>query len=377
MRRSLIAVAVFAVFGGLAAGKDVLPAPRKFKAVLLSSRADFPLAVSARDPRFRYDGRVDFSDPASPVVIWQGTTIQLEFSGERVAVRFGAATGQNYFDATVDDRTTLLAVPEGAGSAFELASPGGALTRHQLTLFKRSEAAAGTVHFVGVSLQQGAAAWRPARPRTKLRVEFLGDSITVGACDEDGHADQWTDRRTHNYAKSYACLTAEALGADERCIAVSGMGIAAGWVSVKAGEVWNRLYPEAGAPLADLSSWQPDILFVNLGENDASFPEAHGLPFPREAYVKGYVALVHSIRSAYPRAHLVLLRGGMENGAKNQELRAAWDRVVATVEARDAGISHFAFTHWTLNHPRAGDDRAMAGELLAWLRTQPFMARFR
>src|SRR6185312_11715 len=113
-----------------------------------------------------------------------------------------------------------------------------------------------------------------------LRLEFFGDSIMVGACNEDGPADQWEDRSTHNNALSYTTLTAAAFKADYRCIAVSGMGIATGYVDVKAGEVWNRLYPVADSQLADLKSWQPDVAFINFGENDDSFSRSQHESFP-------------------------------------------------------------------------------------------------
>ena len=132
-------------------------------------------------------------------------------------------------------------------------------------------------------------------------MEFIGDSITVGACNEDGAADQWEDRRTHNCALSYATLTAEAFDADYRNTAVSGMGVAIGWVPMKAGEIWNRLYPDTNSPPADLHAWIPNVVFVNLGENDDSYPRAHGQPFPAN-FTDGYVALIRAIRAAYPDA---------------------------------------------------------------------------
>jgi hypothetical protein len=46
---------------------------------------------------------------------------------------------------------------------------------------------------------------------------------------------------------------------------------------------------------------------------------------------------------------------------------------VTQLEAADPAISHFVFAHWTRSHPRVADDRAMADELIAWLKQQPFM----
>ena len=308
------------------------------------------------------------------MVVWQGSRISLDFEGATLRVRFGPAVEQNVFDLTVEGRTEIIAVPAGAGWSYNWPHPLGT-TRHQLSLFKRSEAAAGQVRFAGVEIAAGAKAGMPPTPNYKVRMEFFGDSITAGACNEDGASDQWEDRRTHNHTLSYSTLTAAAFRADYRCMAVSGMGVAAGYVEVKAGEVWDKIYPRADSPRADLKAWQPDVAFVNLGENDDSYSRSMNQPFP-SGYTAGYVALVKALRSAYPHTHLVLLRGGMYGGAKSPELRAAWAAVVKDVEAGDPAISHFVFQHWSSNHPRVSDDRAMAAELTAWLKQQSFMKRF-
>ena len=102
----------------------------------------------------------------------------------------------------------------------------------------------------------------------------------------------------------------------------------------------------------------------------------HGQPFPAN-YTSGYVALVRAIRSVWPEARIVLLRGGMFGGAQSEPLRTAWEAAVAALEADDKGISHFVFQHWTRNHPRVADDQSMAKELIAWLKQQPFMQPYR
>ena len=330
--------------------------------------------VAANDPRIRYEGRLDFSAPAGPVVVWSGSRISLDFSGPRLVLHWGGAVGQNFFNVQVDGTTEVVGVPAGEGGSTEWPHPLEA-GRHRLMLVKRSEAAAGQVSFAGVEVGPGQKAWAPVPPAYHLRMEFLGDSITAGACDEDGETDQWSDRRTHNFALSYATLTASALAADLHCVAVSGMGIATGWTDVKAGQVWDRIYPRVGAPPADLAAWQPEVVFVNLGENDDSYPRAHHQPFPA-GYTAGYVALVQSIRTAYPHARLVLLRGGMYGGSQSAPLREAWTEAVRQLEAADPAISHYAFTHWSSTHPRVDDHRAMAAELIAWLKQQSFMQTF-
>ena len=329
------------------------------------------LQIPASDARFRYDGRFDFVDTNAPVIIWQASRISLDFEGNTLGLDFDNSKGQCFFNAEVDGSNTVVEAREGKPvQSAELAGFGPG--RHHLVLFKRSEADAGTVRFRGIELATGQKAWAPPAPAYQLRMEFFGDSITVGACNEDGDTDQWDNRRTHNAALSYAALTADAFSADYRNIAVSGMGIATGWVDKKAGEVWDRSYPNPASPRADLTQWVPQVVFVNFGENDDSYPRAHGQPFPA-GFTDGYIALVRAIRAAYPAAHIVLLRGGMFGGAQSEPLRQAWESAVTQLEATDPAISHFVFKHWTSNHPRVPDDRAMADELIAWLKLQPFM----
>jgi lysophospholipase L1-like esterase len=331
--------------------------------------------ISAADPRFRYEGRFDFSDSNAPVVIWQASRISLDFSGNSVRLLFDGAKGQCFFNVEVDGSNTVIKVLEGKPANPATLSGLGA-GRHHLTIFKRSEADAGTVRFDGIEIAPKAEVWAPLQNPGKLKMEFFGDSITVGACNEDGADDQWENRRTHNAAFSYAALTAAAFSADYRNIAVSGMGVATGWVHPIAGEVWDRLYPNPTSPRADLSQWTPQIVFINFGENDASYPSAHGQAFPAN-YTTNYILLVQAIRKNYSVTEIILLRGGMFNGANSEPLRRAWESAVTQIESADKNVSHFVFKHWTGNHPRVADDRAMADELIAWLKQQTFMQSYR
>jgi beta-lactamase class D/lysophospholipase L1-like esterase len=206
-------------------------------------------------------------------------------------------------------------------------------------------------------------------------MEFFGDSKTVGACNEDGNTDQWDTRRTHNGLLSYAAMTAEAFNADHRNISVSGMGVITGYVDVNVSQMWNKIYPRASSPLADMKAWVPDVVFVNLGENDDSFTKKQKQPFPPD-FNEGYVSLVRNIRGAYPKAHIVLLRGGMHGGMHSKALDAAWKDHIERLESNDKNISHYVLKYQAMNHPRVAEDRKLADELIDWLKQQNFMKPF-
>jgi hypothetical protein len=227
-----------------------------------------------------------------------------------------------------------------------------------------------------MQIDDGAKVWASAPVVYKLKMEFLADSKTAGACNEDANADQWDTRRTHNGLLSYAAMTAEAFNADHRNISVSGMGIITGYVDVKAGEMWNKIYPKASSPVADLKSWVPDVVFVNLGDNDESFTVKQKQSFPVD-FNDGYISLVRTIRAAYPEAHIVLLRGGMYGGMHSKPLDVAWKYIVSQLEAGDKNISHFIFKYQAMNHPRVAEDRKLADELITWLKEQDFMKSYK
>ncbi|MFA5263581.1 MAG: GDSL-type esterase/lipase family protein [Opitutaceae bacterium] len=327
--------------------------------------------IAPADSRFRYEGRIDYSDPAGPMIIWQGSRISIDFEGETLAFRLDSLGQESFFDVHIDGSKAILAVQKGKELNYIYQKP-LAPGRHTLTLFKRSEAAAGTVLFKGIGIASGAKAWAPAPISYKLAMEFFGDSITAGACNEDGDTDQWATHLTHNNALSYAAMTAAAFSADYRNVSVSGMGVAAGFVEVLAGEMWDKLYPSAKSASAFLKAWTPDVVLVNLGDNDYDYPNTKGKPVPPE-FTDSYVSYVKAIRGAYPSAHIVLLTGGMFGGTKSVPLRKAWEAAVSRLESADPAISHFIFTHWTSNHPRVADHRAMADELIAWLKQHAFM----
>lgn len=331
---------------------------------------------AASDAAFRFEGRIDARQAASPVLIWQGSSVEVDFDGAELALCFGPAKGVSFFDLEVDGAATVVEVKESAVPVRIEYSKSLSAGRHRLRLCKRSEADAGYAAFLGIELSAGAKVFAPAKPDFKETFQFFGDSITAGACDEDGAVDQWENRATHNNALSYGALTAKALKAAYRNVAVSGMGVVMGYVPKRAGEIWDRLYPEIDSAKADERNWMPHVVFVNYGENDDSFSKNQNTDFPA-GFADGYVALVQSMRRAYPSAEIVLLRGGMFGGAKSEPLRLAWDMAVQRLEANDPHVHHFVFQHWSELHPRVSDHRAMADELIAWLQTQPFIRRYR
>lgn len=113
------------------------------------------------------------------------------------------------------------------------------------------------------------------------KIEFIGDSITsgegtVGAKKEQEWISMW-----FSALNNYTYMTAEALNADYRVISQSGWGVLTSWDNnphYNIPEYYNKvcglLTGEKNKALGafeqnDFSAWQPDVVVVNLGTNDA------------------------------------------------------------------------------------------------------------
>lgn len=116
----------------------------------------------------------------------------------------------------------------------------------------------------------------------KLKIEFIGDSITSGEGLFGAKQEQDWIPMFFSAVKSYAYQTAEMLDAEYRVFSQSGWGVYNTWDNNTRGAI-PKYYKEicslmpgpenerlGGRQPHDFASWQPDFVVVNLGTNDAS-----------------------------------------------------------------------------------------------------------
>lgn len=116
----------------------------------------------------------------------------------------------------------------------------------------------------------------------KLKIEFIGDSITsgegaIGAKEEEDWIPMF-----FSSIRTYAYMTAKEMDAEYRVFSQSGWGVHNTWDNSTKGAI-PKYYKEicslmpgaenerlGGKQTHDFESWQPDIVVINLGTNDAS-----------------------------------------------------------------------------------------------------------
>lgn len=323
-------------------------------------------AIAADDARLRWVGRIA-SVPDGKLLAWSGSELRARFTGRKLGLSFASTHwGTSYFTVEIDGRRHALAVPGNAESAWRLREPLGE-GAHELRLVKRTEGSMAETVFTGLRLAEGGELLYPPPPRP-LKLEFYGDSITAGACNGDIDGDQYEDLSSHDGTRAYGAVTAERLGADYVGIAVSGIGITATWHDLLMPEVWNRYAPRKDSAVAPRDARAPDVVLLNLGQNDHGFPASQGRSIAPD-FGERYLAFVRQLRGRYPQARLVLLMGGMSAPREQPAIPHAVQRAAEQLRSEgDTQVWTYSFQAFSWAHPRIDVHAQMADELTQFLK---------
>jgi lysophospholipase L1-like esterase len=200
-----------------------------------------------------------------------------------------------------------------------------------------------------------------------LRLEFYGDSITSGYsldCDcESG------DAAYKDHYDSYAALVTRELGAWHHSISLSGLGVTRSYWDGDVLDYWDG--QGYGDHAWDFSKWPADIVVIDLGQNDYSLGAGAEM-------VDAYVDFVDRMRAVHPHAAIFLVIGSMSAVGEGSPFPDYVRAAVATVNAAgDTNVYAYVFPEYApAGHPHAAEHRAMADDLLAYLReVLPDLAR--
>lgn len=298
---------------------------------------------------------------------WPGVYLEGRFRGSGVGVVLDDAHAD--YDVFVNDHLVATWVRPGSGTH---RVQGLFQDREQtVRVVKRNESPWATSTFGGFVPAPGGAVLAPREPRA-VQLEFLGDSYTAGYGNESTTRECTGEEvaRTTNADRSFAALTARAVGADYQVNALSGRGMVRNYAGGEPGTSF-RTYADRALLAVDGDTWQrpatwhPQVVVVGLGINDFSTPVAVGEPWTEQTLRTGfraaYEAFVTQLRERYgPDTFIVL---GSPDTAP--EVRAATvalgeaflargdDRVVPWVY----GGLELTGCHW---HPSIADHRSIA-----------------
>jgi hypothetical protein len=266
--------------------------------------------ISPTNNNIRYVGRFNTSDPAAPRMYWSGTHIIAWFEGTSCQVKLNCAGGNDFFNITIDDAPPVKH-PLAAGSQTISAAAGLPEGFHRIEIFKRTSYQKDNTAFEGFITDEGKGL-APLPPAPAVKIQFYGDSITDGH-SVDAPSDNDAAAYWNNYL-TYAALTARNLNMEYVCTAASGIAVIHPWGSgFIMDNYYDRIVPGDSSPANawDFSEYVPDIVVINLFQNDAWVNPSPHNPSERENIISAYEDLLVKIRTAHPEAEILCALGNM------------------------------------------------------------------
>jgi hypothetical protein len=329
------------------------------------------ILISPDNPNYQYTGRIDFSKPKEPALFWAGTSIKARFTGSMVKIFFDDENGDNYYNVIIDKNISNRSVIRcDKGSRIYPIVSGLENTVHQIEIVRRTDAKSAKTLFKGLLVDRGEKLIPPPE-RPGLKIEFYGNSITSGHGILDESRQNNNDKSTWDNYFTYAALTARNLNAEYHCISMSGIGLMVSSDSLIMPQIYDRLNPKDGKSKWNFSDWTPDIVVINLFQND-SWRINTLLKVPNEGEIIGkYIDFVQKIRHEHPNAEIFCALGNMDVTRNDSEWPGYIEKAVEKLnnELNDTKVYSIIFPFkYTAGHPTISEHAIMAKRLTDFIK---------
>ncbi len=321
-----------------------------------------------------YVGRINFENPQSPEIYWSGSSVSINFKGSAISAKLVDEYGLSYFNVVIDNDSVYPLKLTKDTSSYVLADSLDANIPHTISLVKRNEWVTGKTQLLGFDISHGEIL--PASPKRDKLIEFYGNSITAGYAIENLTGGDSPDSTYTNNYKTYAALTARHFNADLHCIVRSGIGIQVSWDRPIMPEIYNRLNPVDSTSLWDFSKVTPDLVVINLMQNDKwlvelpnykEFKYRFGTQKPDEKQIiDAYADFVASIRKEYPSTPIICALGSMDATQEGSLWPGYVEKAVEQLQDENIYTHFFPFINKG-GHPRVADDEKMAASLIDFI----------
>lgn len=333
--------------------------------------------ISGGDKYLQYTGRIDLGNPNEPQISWPGSMIAANFTGQSLAFTLDDQLGKNFFNVFIDgDLQHPIIIQAEKGEKTYVVADKLAEGKHSFLFTKRTEGEEGATTIKGIELADHAKLLAPP-PRLTRKIEFFGDSITSGMANES--LDDGPDHlpKDKNNFMAYDAITARDLDAELHVTSQSGIGVMVSWFPFIMPQFYDQLSAVGNNDTQwDFSSWTPDVVVINLFQNDAWLTDREHrlIPNPNdEQRIQAYMDFVKTIRGKYPKAYIVCALGSMDATKAGSK----WPGYVTTAvermkqenpsENKKMDTLFFEFTGYEA-HPRVKQHQANAAKLTALIK---------
>jgi hypothetical protein len=329
--------------------------------------------INSTDPHIHYMGRISFG-PDAAELIWPGSSATINFNGTGVKATLKDEGGENYFKVIVDGNVLPDIHLDTLQHSYTLATnlPKG---KHTLQLFKRTEWVMGNTWLYNFELDSNSPL-TTAPPTKKRKIEFYGNSITCGfAVLDTAGKDRGSAPFEDNYL-SYAAITARHFNAEYSCIARSGIGVLVSWFPQTMPEMYDLLDPSDSTSKWDFGKYTPDIVVINLFQNDSwivlkpdqpEFKHRFDSTAPAaDQIIAAYEKFVQNIRNKYPQAHIICALGNMDATKQGSPWPSYIEKAVSNLHDKKMTTHFFPYKNKP-GHPSKAEQQVMADDLISYI----------
>lgn len=325
------------------------------------------ILITPDNPQIRYTGRVAVNEE---VALYDWANVQIEFRVRAPRLELLFHDGKNDYNLFVDGvlRRTITTASDIKTYPIELSR-----APHHIKITKRTGPNFGSGTFLGVKLPEGSELL-DLPPRPPRKIEFIGDSYTVGYGNEGPGLDcAGVYRPYENSYLTFATIAARELNAESHLIAISGYGAVRNYNDPNPTSAtpvpffYARTLMERGDLPWDFASWKPDAVAVKLGTNDHSTqPEPDA-----ETFLQGIHGLLEQIHSAYGDVPVFLLADtGLSQLVERTERAAAEQRAKGNEKTYFVKLSQpLPEQKGCDHHPLVSGHEVMAAELVAAMKS--------
>lgn len=332
--------------------------------------------ISFNDEHLNYNGRIEKTDSCAKFY-WSGSSVQIKVKkSPTVKAVLSENIDVNYYDIIIDGNFTRKIKILKGKHTYEIANNLNN-KRHTIQLFKATNNDGHVTGFYGFTVNSSAKVIEQKNTR-KLKMEFFGNSITCGHGVEVpvGQPDSGKPEFFNNYL-TYGAITSRYFNAQFHCSAKSGIGLAVSWFDAIMPEIYDRLNPNDAKSKWDFSRYQPDIVVVNLFQNDSwivnmpeneQFKRRFGTEKPTDQFMMdAYDKFILSLRNVYPQAKIICTLGNMDITKEGSK----WPSLVknAVSKLNDPNVYTLFFKYKdSPGHPKIAEQQAMADDLIGFIK---------
>jgi hypothetical protein len=343
--------------------------------IVLSCSAQKSITVSYSNPAISYEGRIDsLSTPNATDIYWSGSSIKINFEGATISALLEDENGKNYFTVIIDNDSISTLKLTSEKKQYKLAS-NLSEGKHTVELFKRTQFNMGKTSFYEFQIENNAKLL-PKPINKKRKIEIYGNSISAGYGIDDLSGKSRGDNKFTNNYLAYGAITARYFNAEYNCICKGGIGIMISWFPYTMPDIYDRLIPLDKNSKWDFENYTPDIVVVNLFQNDSwlvnrpnkpEFKTAFGSKPPTGEYIiNSYKKFISDIRKKYPNANIICALGNMDATKEDSK----WPIYISeAVKALNDKKIHTLFVPYkdTPGHPSKKEQQQIADALINYI----------